>query len=70
MNFKRLVLGGIEAKVCKQIVNTRWKALDKIDTIYMLLHHSAKTNQQTFVYSFVFSEFFKNTFLNFKIIFQ
>ena len=44
MKIKRLVLGCIEANFCKQIANTRWKALDenltsnRFNQIYMLLH--------------------------------
>ena len=37
-NFERLVLGCIEAKFCK--FNIRWRALDEIYKIYMLLHRS------------------------------
>ena len=39
-NFERLVLGCIETNFFKQIVNTRWKGLDEIYKIYMLLHRS------------------------------
>ena len=39
-NNERLVLGCIEAEFCKQIVNTRWEALDEIYKIYVLLHSS------------------------------
>ena len=38
MNFKMLVLGCIVADF--QILNIRWKALDEIYKIYMLLDHS------------------------------
>ena len=37
MKIKWLVLGCIEADFCKKI---RWKALDEIYKIYMLLHRS------------------------------
>ena len=39
-NFDRLVLGCIEPDVCKQMSNTRVKALDEIYKIYRLLHRS------------------------------
>ena len=39
-SFERLVLGGIEADFCEEIVNTRWKSLDEIYKIYILLHRS------------------------------
>ena len=37
-NFERLVLGYIKAEFCKQILNTRVKALDDIYKIHTLLH--------------------------------
>ena len=40
MNFKRLVLGCIDADFFKYLVHIRWKALDEIYKIYMLLHRS------------------------------
>ena len=40
MNFKRLVLGCIDADFLLHVVNIRWKALDEIYKIYMLLHRS------------------------------
>ena len=33
-NLTRFVLGCIEAKFCKQLVNTRWKALAEIYTMH------------------------------------
>ena len=38
--FERLDLGCIEADFFELILNTRWKALDEMYKIYMLLHRS------------------------------
>ena len=35
-----LVLGCIEANICKIFLNIRWKALDEIYKVYLLLHRS------------------------------
>ena len=60
MNLKRLVLGCIDAIffVRRQIfqVNIRWKALDEIYKIYMLLHRSDLKFKQKFVHVFADSK--------------
>ena len=43
-NFEQLVLGCVEADFCNCLVNTRWRALDEIYKIYMLLHRSDINN--------------------------
>ena len=67
-NFEGLVLGCIDAKFCKKIFvgisylfekKIRWKALDEIYKIYMLLHRSDLN----------ISENFRQTFSQFSAIF-
>ena len=60
-NFERLVLGCIEAKFWKWIVNTRWKALGEIYNIYTLLHCSAFLLSSTFAQQ-NFSQISSNVF--------
>ena len=65
-NFERLVLGCVEADLCKQIqlLNTRVKALDEIYKIYMLLHRSDLNISEIFRQNFshFLAKFCKNSF--------
>ena len=49
MGFERLVLSCIDVHFWKSIINIRWKALDEIYQIYILLHLSDRKFQQIFV---------------------